>query len=403
LLNTNKINQLIELNNFVELQKYLEGMLLKDPNNQELLLYLANCFRSTGKFYDAKKTYEKIIELDNTNTAVMRVLIDFLDESELKKFQEKINQIELDKISNPIKIDLYFSLGILNEKIKNYEISAKYFAKANNLKRKINPFNFVELENHFINLMHVFENLSFDKINFKDQKKIIFIIGLPRSGTSLLEAILGANKNIYSAGEIPNLKKVIRDKFVTGGSLNNNKIIESIKTQDSEIYTKYVNDSNLINVKKHIITDKNTENFKFLGLINIFFKNAKIINISRDPFENFCALYKINFNSATLNWTNSRDEIVKYYKNYLKFINLWKRKNIDNMIDINFEKLLLKPKETIDTIVDFCELEKNFDYMNFYKLNSAQIKTASAYQARQSIQKKNVFKYKNFKNYLNFN
>ena len=378
-------------------------MLLKDPNNQELLLYLANCFRSTGKFYDAKKTYEKIIELDNTNTAVMRVLIDFLDESELKKFQEKINQIELDTISNPIKIDLYFLLGILNEKIKNYEISAKYFAKANNLKRKINPFNFVELENHFINLMHVFENLSFDKINFKDQKKIIFIIGLPRSGTSLLEAILGANKNIYSAGEIPNLKKVIRDKFVTGGSLNNNKIIESIKTQDSEIYTKYVNDSNLINVKKHIITDKNTENFKFLGLINIFFKNAKIINISRDPFENFCALYKINFNSATLNWTNSRDEIVKYYKNYLKFINLWKRKNIDNMIDINFEKLLLKPKETIDTIVDFCELEKNFDYMNFYKLNSAQIKTASAYQARQSIQKKNVFKYKNFKNYLNFN
>lgn len=377
-------------------------MLLKDPNNQDLLLYLANCFRSTGKFYDAKKTYEKIIELDNTNTAVMRVLIDFLDESELKKFQEKLNQIDLDTISNPIKIDLYFSLGILNEKIKKYEISAKYFAKANNLKKKINPFNFVELENHFTNLIHVFENLSFDKINFKDQKKIIFIIGLPRSGTSLLEAILGANKNIYSAGEIPNLKKVIRDKFVTGGSLNNNKIIEAIKTQDSEIYTKYVNDSNLINVKKNIITDKNTENFNFLGLINIFFKNAKIINISRDPFENFCALYKINFNSATLNWTNSRDEIVKYYKYYLKFINLWKRKNINNMIDINFEKLLLKPKETINKIVDFCELEKNFDYMNFYKLNSAQIKTASAYQARQSIQKKNVFKYKNFKNYLNF-
>jgi len=146
LLNTKKINQLIELNKFVELQNYLEEMLLKDPNNQDLLLYLANSFRSMGKFYDAKKTYEKIIELDNTNTAVMRVLIDFLDEGELKKFQEKINQIQLDTISNPIKIDLYFSLGILNEKIKKYEISAKYFAKANNLKRKINPFNFFELE-----------------------------------------------------------------------------------------------------------------------------------------------------------------------------------------------------------------------------------------------------------------
>ena len=82
------------------------------------------------------------------------------------------------------------------------------------------------------------------------------------------------------------------------------------------MYDNYINDINLKNIKKDIITDKNTENFKFLGIIKTFFTNSKIINCVRDPFENFCSLYKTNFNSSGLNWTNSQKEIFMYHKNY---------------------------------------------------------------------------------------
>ena len=68
------------------------------------------------------------------------------------------------------------------------------------------------------------------------------------------------------------------------------KISKAKKTQDDKIYNKYVNLENLESTVEKIITDKNTENFKFLGLINIFFNNAKIINCIRDPFENYCSL-----------------------------------------------------------------------------------------------------------------
>ncbi len=166
------------------------------------------------------------------------------------------------------------------------------------------------------------------KKKFQNQKKIIFIIGLPRSGTSLVESILGANKNIYPAGEISNLKKIIRDNFTIDGSLNYEKIMQSINNEKTDLYSLYINHANLKDVNLNIITDKNTENFKFLGLINIFFENVKIINCIRDPFENFCSLYKTNFNSSALNWTNSMKEISLYHKNYFQLIDLWKKKKL---------------------------------------------------------------------------
>ena len=394
-----KIKQLLSLNKFLEAKKLLQKLILNDPQNFEQLMLLAGLYRSIGKFNEAKETYLRIIELDNTHTVALRLLIDFLYENELSDFKKKLETLISKKISDQKRVDLYFSLGILNEKLQKYKTSSEYFKKANNLKRKIKPFNFDNLDKHFQNLKDVFTKLSFDKINSPNQKKIIFIIGLPRSGTSLVESILGSNKNIYSAGEIPNLKKIIRENFITGGLLD----FEKINNKNNSIYDQYINDINLKNIKEKIITDKNTENFKFLGIINTFFSNSKIIHCIRDPFENFCSLYKINFNSTGLNWTNSEKEIFMYYKNYFELISLWKSKNINNVIDIKFEELLSDPDNTINRLLDFCDLERNDDYINFHKSNLLLIKTASANQARKPIQKENVFKYQKFRDYFDFN
>ena len=399
----NKIKQLIEQNNFSEAEKKIKKFLLYSPENSEWLIILAGLYRSAGRSNEAKKTYSRILEINNTDTIALRLLIDFLDENELNDYTKKINTLISKGLSDEKRIDLYFSLAILNERMEKYRIASEYFIKANNLKRKINPYNFDHLNTHFQNLKSVFKKLSFNKSDFQNQKKIIFIIGLPRSGTSLVESILGSNKNIYSAGEIPNLKKIIRENFITENILDFTKIKDKIDSKSKNIYDQYINHNNLKNITKNIITDKNTENFKFLGIINTFFTNSKIINCVRDPFENFCSLYKINFNSSALNWTNSKKEIFMYHKNYFELINLWKSKNIKNIIDIKFEELLSNSNDTINRIVDFCELEKNHDYINFHNSNSLLIKTASANQARKPIQKKNILKYQKFKDYFDFN
>ena len=398
-----KIKKLLQLNKFLEAEKLLKKLISNASKNFEQLLLLAGLYRSTGKFNEAKETYLRIIELDNTYTVAYRLLIDFLDKNELNDFEKKLDILASKEISDDKLVDLYFSLGILNEKLNKYKVSADYFKKANNLKRKIKPFNFKNLEKHFQNLKDVFSKLSFNKINFQNQKKIIFIVGLPRSGTSLVESILGSNKNVYSGGEIPNLKKIIRENFISNGLLDIDKINSCINNKDNSVYDNYINEINLKNIKEGIITDKNTENFKFLGIIKTFFTNSKIINCVRDPFENFCSLYKTNFNSSGLNWTNSQKEIFMYHKNYFELIDLWKSKNVNNIMDLKFEELLTDSVNTINKLIDFCDLDRNDDYINFHNSNSLIIKTASANQARKPIQKANIYKYKHFKDYFDFN
>ena len=152
----NKIKQLIEQNNFSEAEKKLNKFLLYNPENTEWLLILAGLYRAAGRSNEAKKTYSRILEINNTDTIALRLLIDFLDENELKDYTKKIDLLISKGLSDEKKIDLYFSLAILNERLEKYRIASEYFIKANNLKRKINPYNFDHLNKHFQNLKSVY-------------------------------------------------------------------------------------------------------------------------------------------------------------------------------------------------------------------------------------------------------
>ena len=131
-----------------------------------------------------------------------------------------------------------------------------------------------------------------------------------------MESILGSNKNIYRAGEIPNLKKIIRENFVSDGLLDFDKINNKINNKDNSIYDHYINDFNLKNIKENVVIDKNTENFKFLGIINAFFTNSKIINCVRNPLDNILSIYRANFLNQSFSF--SLRDISNLYLNYFK-------------------------------------------------------------------------------------
>ena len=119
-----KIKQLLSLNKFLEAKKLLQKLILNDPQNFEQLMLLAGLYRSIGKFNEAKETYLRIIELDNTHTVALRLLIDFLYKNELSDFKKKLETLTSKEISDQKRVDLYFSLGILNEKKQTYKTSS---------------------------------------------------------------------------------------------------------------------------------------------------------------------------------------------------------------------------------------------------------------------------------------
>ncbi len=118
MINFEKINQLIKQNKFLDAQKLIKNLLNSDERNQDLLLQLAGIYRSLGKFDKAKETYIKITQIDETNTTAHRLLIDYLEKEEIDNYEKKLDKIKSIDISDKKKVELFFSLGILNEKKK---------------------------------------------------------------------------------------------------------------------------------------------------------------------------------------------------------------------------------------------------------------------------------------------
>ena len=120
-------------------------------------------------------------------------------------------------------------------------------------------------------------------------------------------------------------------------------------------------------------------------------------------FDNSFSLYKTNFNSPRLNWTNSISEIKLYIKMHLNLTNALKTKMGNKIFDINYEDLITNSDKTIRDLVNFCDLEYSEIYENFNLYNTSPVKTASSNQIRNPIQKNSLFKYNKFKEYFDFN
>ena len=136
MINFEKINQLIKQNKFLDAQKLIKNLLNSDERNQDLLLQLAGIYRSLGKFDKAKETYIKITQIDETNTTAHRLLIDYLEKEEIDNYEKKLDKIKSIDISDKKKVELFFSLGILNEKKKNLRYLRIILLRQINLKEK---------------------------------------------------------------------------------------------------------------------------------------------------------------------------------------------------------------------------------------------------------------------------
>ena len=228
-------------------------------------------------------------------------------------------------------------------------------------------------------------------MNIKNNKKIIFLCGLPRTGSTLFENIIASHKEVYSGGELPYLNRLVKKYFANNNELNKDKILSALQNKDMQFVNEYFENLSTHNFSEDSITDKQLDNFRWIGLIKLFFPNSKIILCKRNPRSNAISIYKNNFNTPTYNWTNDPKDILCYFKYYNKIINIWKNKFPNELFEIEYEELVDKKDDIIKKIINNCELDWDPNCLLFYK-NKSPIKTASAFQARQPIYNSSVNK-----------
>ena len=291
----------------------------------------------------------------------------------------------------------FFILAEQERKKKSYVKEIEYLTKAHKcmFEDKINK------NKHTLNYWQNIIPLKYDKFNFVNENnksvlkdyKPIFIIGLPRSGSTVVEAILssGATK-IKTLGE----SSIINGTVVTTHNefKNNENTKIDLDILNNKIF-QIMNDRNLLNEKNQIFIDKSLENFFYIDIILKIFPNAKFVNSFRNIEDNILAIFQQSLEK--LSWTQSLDDILKYIDTYLKVIEFYNKKYPKKIFSLDLSKLTTKPEEISKQLYDFCNLKWNHSVLDFYNRKDLLISTASNVQVRNRIKKYDYDRYKPYK------
>jgi Tfp pilus assembly protein PilF len=376
--------------------KLLENALKINDKIVPIHLNIAIVLQSLGEFKNTINHLEKINNIDPTFTRsdkMKSLLIDYKDnDNHLNQMMEKLKNLKLDDNQ---KINIYFAIAKAFEDLKDYENSFKYIKLGNDLKFKNSNYNIKNDFEKTERIKKVFEKINFnEKPKYTEKVEPIFIIGMPRSGTTLVEQIISSHKDVQGLGELNLYNNISNNKFLEKNIFTN---LELSQAHIKEITKNYINLLSNYEVQTNKFTDKTLLNFNWVGLIKLCFPNAKIINCLRNPKDNLLSIYKNLFDHEGA-WCYDEDSLVKYYKLYKDIINFWQTKLPNYIYEIKYEDLINNPKFEINNLLKFCDLDWDNNCLEFNN-NKTSIKTLSVKQARSKMYKTSIDSFNNYKRY----
>jgi len=357
-----------------------------------------------GKLDDAKKNFYKSIEINPFYTKSHRELsrlIKYTNQNkhldQLIKIYSRINDNDIEK-----KTDIAFSLGKAYEDLKDFSKSFNFYKYGNTLYQKKIKVSMNKIRDNFYDTKNTFSKKVYKKYldTGSSDTSSIFILGMPRSGTTLIEQILSNHTKVFGGGErdIINLiiKKRFRDKNL---SLYFENIAHFDKKIFKEIGDEYIMETKNISNNSEKFTDKLPINFFWIGLIKLILPNSKIIHCFRNPKDNCFSIYKNHFPHGKIDYAYNLNNIVEYYLLYKDLMNYWNDLFPDFIYNIKYENLISDTKNEINNMLKFCDLNWEDKCLSFYK-NSRSIKTASNVQVRNKIYSSSVGLWKNYEQQL---
>lgn len=233
-----------------------------------------------------------------------------------------------------------------------------------------------------------------------DKKTPIFIVGMPRSGTTLLEQILSSHSSVFGAGELNTLNEVITDVTKASSEKLFTEALSKIsKSNLQKISKDYLRQVWALSPKSAFITDKMPANFFYLGLIYLALPNAKIIHAMRDPMDSCFSCYSRLFND-TMEFAYDQGTLGRYYQRYMKLMTHWHQVlPKDTILDLPYEDMVANAEVQSKRVLKFVGLPWDPSCLEFYK-NERLVKTASVAQVRKPIYKTSVARWKHFARHL---
>ena len=360
------------------------------PDYARVYLNRGNSLQVLGQLKEAAESYDKAIQFKPNYAEAHRTL------STLKNYKPDDPQIEFMEglyrdDAEPGKKDrmhICFALAKAYESLGKYDQSFSYLAEGNHLRSNELNYNIVDDKKVITRSKEIFSagSPAPDAAPGGNASiRTLFIVGMPRSGTSLVEQILASHSQVYGAGELKTMGKLVypilsnfSDQSV---SQDNNKIF---RNEINTIRDGYFDMLAELNVPEKIITDKLPLNFLFIGFILSAFPEAKIIHVNRDPMATCWSIYKHYFSGKGNGYAYDMSTLAEFYKLYIDLMSFWRERFPDCIYDLCYENLTESQEEETQKLLQFCGLEFENQCLDFHN-TKRMVKTASNVQVRKKM------------------
>jgi tetratricopeptide (TPR) repeat protein len=364
---------------------YFKACLEHSDTHNLALINLGHAYKALGESDLAANYYHRFI-----NTAKPMIGTGFWSLADLKDYtfnEQDIATIEqsikhpVHALSNPKELSfLHFAYARAHEQQKDILASVKALNTANRIIGQERPFKQQALQHLASAQMTHFS--SFECSVNDSQTCPIFIVGMPRSGTTLCEQILGSHSDVATSDELPFIERIAIQISVGNNYCD---AVSSLSEKECKHFASYYLEQAqeyVVDAKKFLI-DKNPTNFLHIPLIKKLFPNAKIVALLRDPLDNTMSVYKQHFSHGN-DFSFTIDNILFYTSVYYSLLQHWQANNPGLIYQLHYAELVTDTEKTIRSLLTYCDLDYQQACLHFYK-SKRRILTPSASQVRKPI------------------
>ncbi len=427
--------------NFIESERYIRKAITLNPEQVEFYQLLADIYHEQGHYTQALMHLDQALAMDPTlsnlylskgNVLMGMDEISQAEEQFLKattntNLDTRVNAhyslVQLGKVKpdngslhallsitkdphalSPNKLEyLYFALGKCYEDIGEWAKSFKYFTEGCRLKRQRITYNSAEHIQFTHKLINGFTQQTIEHLQtFANPSALpIFIVGMPRSGSTLVEQVLSEHSQVYGAGELKYLNNLIQCPIKN--QLSTLYYPENMLHLSPEI-CRAITDNYVAYLQRHSpkairITDKMPYNFIAIGLIHALLPNAKIIHVKRNPIDTCLSCYTKLFTEGQL-YSYELTELGQYYQCYERIMNHWRRiLPSDAWLEIEYEVMVNNLEAEAQRLIEFCDLAWEPACLTFHQ-SKRQVRTASFVQVRQPIYTSSIERWRRYEQEL---
>ena len=396
-----------QLGRFEESIDYYEKVIALDPDKDSAIACIASVLNKLGKYNDS---YECLKPYIDKGTDSPEIAVSFAEicnhvnrcDDAIELAERILNQQAQTQVHG-IRKELYFALGNLYDTAGQYKQAFKHYQQGNELVAGV-KFDPLQHRNTIDRLIDTFseEFIKNCPVSTIRSDRPIFIVGMPRSGTTLVEQILSCHPDIYGGGElgaINNITNLLPSVLSTSELYP--ECVKALTVEECDhLGDEYLNVLRGLSKDAAKVIDKMPSNFLHLGLINMLFPDARIIHCVRDPFDTCLSCYFQNFEyKIAYSYSYNLEHLGIYHKEYQRLMKHWLAVLPLKIMEVHYEQLVSNQKNVSRDMIKFCGVEWDERCLRFYESKRV-ANTLSINQVRERMYNSSVARWKHYDRYL---